>query len=541
MPDNCKSENNACDQCFRTRQSCSKHPIQCQRCAELGSSCTYSFGKFMGRPKKSLKSRRQTPNDDESPPRNQQRPLTQSDTSNATLEGVSDLQYPTPRSVPPTKFDDTHLSGWWEFCRNDSRNNDRISPDELDSQPARVDETQRTNFKQTLKTSACDQCYRFKVKCTKEPDCCQRCSTNGNACTYSAAVDTEKSRKRQAPGSPRESLAKKVALNSPSKPSQIEQGKLSSYIFENFKHVSVDLPRQGDIIDTVSVQTSALQEMSQKPQHRPQSSALESEYQTSLLLHKQANITGDTLPFYDSFQDYGERLLPDLSSQTSDFLFESDSEALDVNFAFDDNETSVQHGRNGLSSKPVPLETAFKSSSSNTCGCLQSPSTTLLTLHDIILSNLSSSSYDSILSAARSGLSECKRLASAKCNSCQPSSTSSLTMLCVAILQHVYRLYEFLEHPSEFATDKSDKTANKIPFSIKFGDMEFADVGHDSSIMRVILKMEKARAQTVCVELEKMVGGDTAHGAGKDDKMVRDGLVTLLHIYRGRFATEDKE
>lgn len=291
----------------------------------------------------------------------------------------------------------------------------------------------------------------------------------------------------------------------------------------------------------MSVQTSALQEMSQKPQHRPQSSALESEYQTSLLLHKQANITGDTLPFYDSFQDYGERLLPDLSSQTSDFLFESDSEALDVNFAFDDNETSIQHGRNGLSSKPVPLETAFKSSSSNTCGCLQSPSTTLLTLHDIILSNLSSSSYDSILSAARSGLSECKRLASAKCNSCQPSSTSSLTMLCVAILQHVYRLYEFLEHPSEFATDKSDKTANKIPFSIKFGDMEFADVGHDSSIMRVILKMEKARAQTVCVELEKMVGGDTAHGAGKDDKMVRDGLVTLLRIYRGRFATEDKE
>ncbi|TVY18716.1 hypothetical protein LARI1_G002855 [Lachnellula arida] len=460
-----------------------------------------------------------------------------------SAKGASELQYPTPRSVPPTKSDDTQFSSWWEFCGNENKSNERTGPDEPESQYARVDES-RINPKHTLKTSACDQCYRFKVKCTREPDCCQRCSTNGNACTYSAAIETERSRKRQAPGSPRESSAKKLALTSPSKPFQMEQGKLTSHSNtsrSNHSDRETFCPRDTVAGDTVSVQTSTL---NHKSKGRLQTSALESEYQASLALHEQANTTGDSLPVYDSFHYYSDRLLPDLSSQTSDFLFESDSEALDANFAFDNNETAIQQQGSELSSKSVPLEPAFKHSAPTTCGCLQSTTLTLSTLHNIVLSN-STSSYDSILAAARSGLSECRRLASAECNFCQPSSTSSLIVMCVAILQHVYRLYELLDHTSRVAADTSDKMENKIALSIKFGDMEFADIGHDPSIIRVILKMEKMRAQAVCVELEKMVAVDSSgegevHGAGKDDKMIRDGLITLLGIYRERFAAEDK-
>jgi Fungal Zn(2)-Cys(6) binuclear cluster domain len=57
-----RAESNACDQCFRRKQSCSKTQPECQRCLASGSSCTYSFGKFMGKPKKSLKNRRQFQN-----------------------------------------------------------------------------------------------------------------------------------------------------------------------------------------------------------------------------------------------------------------------------------------------------------------------------------------------------------------------------------------------------------------------------------------------------------------------------------------------
>jgi hypothetical protein len=39
-----------------------------------------------------------------------------------------------------------------------------------------------------MATPACDQCYRFKVKCSRDPDCCRRCANNRSVCTYSAAA-----------------------------------------------------------------------------------------------------------------------------------------------------------------------------------------------------------------------------------------------------------------------------------------------------------------------------------------------------------------
>lgn len=38
-----------------------------------------------------------------------------------------------------------------------------------------------------MATPACDQCYRFKVKCSRDPNCCKRCANNRSVCTYSAA------------------------------------------------------------------------------------------------------------------------------------------------------------------------------------------------------------------------------------------------------------------------------------------------------------------------------------------------------------------
>src|SRR2546421_876716 len=51
-------ETNACDQCYRTKQTCTKHIPQCQRCLKSSTPCTYSFGKFMGKPKKRTKGHR---------------------------------------------------------------------------------------------------------------------------------------------------------------------------------------------------------------------------------------------------------------------------------------------------------------------------------------------------------------------------------------------------------------------------------------------------------------------------------------------------
>ena len=50
-------ESNACDQCYRTKQTCTKNVPNCQRCLKNSTPCTYSFGKFMGKPKKRYKNR----------------------------------------------------------------------------------------------------------------------------------------------------------------------------------------------------------------------------------------------------------------------------------------------------------------------------------------------------------------------------------------------------------------------------------------------------------------------------------------------------
>lgn len=43
----------ACDQCYRCKVKCTMELSGCGRCRLTGGACTYSLGKWMGRPKKS--------------------------------------------------------------------------------------------------------------------------------------------------------------------------------------------------------------------------------------------------------------------------------------------------------------------------------------------------------------------------------------------------------------------------------------------------------------------------------------------------------
>ena len=114
----------------------------------------------------------------------------------------------------------------WQYSGNDKdSSNYRYVTDGAEVYSAKGEESQQRTSKQPLRTSACDQCYRFKVKCTREPECCQRCSFSGNACTYSAAVDMDRSRKRPAVGSPMESPKKKPASSSQPNFAQSLEGK----------------------------------------------------------------------------------------------------------------------------------------------------------------------------------------------------------------------------------------------------------------------------------------------------------------------------
>ncbi|KAK1918819.1 hypothetical protein P3342_010290 [Pyrenophora teres f. teres] len=48
-----KTNSKACDQCYRCKVKCTMEPSGCTRCRMTDGLCTYSLGKWMGRPKKS--------------------------------------------------------------------------------------------------------------------------------------------------------------------------------------------------------------------------------------------------------------------------------------------------------------------------------------------------------------------------------------------------------------------------------------------------------------------------------------------------------
>ncbi|KAI9925797.1 hypothetical protein MW887_005603 [Aspergillus wentii] len=156
-------ETNACDQCHRTKQSCTKHLPQCQRCVKSSTPCTYSFGKFMGRPKKRLR-----------------RKQSQSQTEERRVEN-----------------------------QNQNENEGQIDTSNVLPSPALSCRTKRG-----LAVSACDQCYRFKVKCVRDGDRCQRCLGNNNVCTFSLSFQDTPRKRRLSNVSPDDSPVRRNTVSS---------------------------------------------------------------------------------------------------------------------------------------------------------------------------------------------------------------------------------------------------------------------------------------------------------------------------------------
>ncbi|KAF7888644.1 uncharacterized protein EAF02_003185 [Botrytis sinoallii] len=532
MPEQCKfpsgSSSNSCDQCFRTKQSCSKHPLQCQRCAELESSCTYSFGKFMGRPKRNFKSRRQFQNETKDG-HDRLETSTYDDNSKISLEGPEMIQNLT---ILPTSMTSDESSDWWQYPHENKETiNYPFSVDDVENSSGKRDRSQQTAPKKATKTSACDQCYRFKVKCTREPDCCQRCSLSGNACTYSAAIDLERSRKRSAPTST-ESPKKKISLSPQTKPVQTMDGIDSS-------STTID-PNCNEIENSCHKDLVTLQPQSryQKQNRSVSAPEIPTSCQPISALHEPTHVIDECdISFHESSQYYSDSLL---SMPSLDIFFDNENPPHDINFNIGGDESHEQSRGSEVPSKENNLDPIFAERIPGGCNCLQSALLSLSNLHAVVCGNLNSS-LDGIFAAARNGLFICETLTLAQCSSCELSSTSTLLMLCVAILQQVYNAYELLANPAGLSTEGLNGPDKKMTLSIKIGDMEFTDIGHNSSILNAILKTEKAKAERICVELEKTVTNAQCRdsvGVGKEETMVREGLVSLIEIFRGRFITE---
>lgn len=255
-------------------------------------------------------------------------------------------------------------------------------------------------------------------------------------------------------------------------------------------------------------------------------------------LHEPTHVIDECdISFHESSHYYSDSLL---SMPPLDIFFDNENPPHDINFNIGGDQSHEQSHGNELPSKENKLDPMLADTISGGCNCLQSALLSLSNLHAVVCGSFNSS-LDGIFAAARNGLFICETLTLAQCSSCELSSTSTLLMLCVAILQQVYNAYELLANPAGLSTEGLSGTDKKMTLSIKIGDMEFTDIGHNPSILNAILKTEKAKAERICVELEKTVTNaqcrDSA-GVGKEETMVREGLVSLIEIFRGRFITE---
>lgn len=268
----------------------------------------------------------------------------------------------------------------------------------------------------------------------------------------------------------------------------------------------------------------------------PQSSTSRSTYQSFSIPQEPTGIPNDDLSFSEYFQDCSNGLPP---IPPMDFFFESDTPTHDVSIELGGNNASKPQQGSEMYSEPANLDPSLETSALTKCGCVQSALLSLSSLYAVVRRN-SAASLDSIFATARNGLFTCETLTLAKCSSCQPGFATTLLLLCVGILQQVHNAYELVGNPAKLSAEPVH--GKKLALSIKIGEMEFVDTGNSSGIMQAILKMEKARAERVCVELEKMAtdaqNGDLS-GVRKEGMMVCDGLIGLLGVFRERFTTKE--
>ena len=151
------------------------------------------------------------------------------------------------------------------------------------------------------------------------------------------------------------------------------------------------------------------------------------------------------------------------------------------------------------------------------CTCLSSALSALAKLQEC-LNFGDHSSFDKMLSAARSGFRVCEQ--SSRCNHC---SRSVMLMLCIVILQQVGKCYDNLA---------VNKAAMMPSMSLKLGSMEFHGFS-SPDIMSTILGIEKKQGAAVCLGLDKLTR--PAAECRAEAVWGGDHLSGLLGVFRQRF------
>lgn len=180
----------------------------------------------------------------------------------------------------------------------------------------------------------------------------------------------------------------------------------------------------------------------------------------------------------------------------------------DADFIHESTQTSEPKQQNDETKDPL-----------NPCNCLSEALSVLSKLNQC-LNFPDSSSFDNMLSVARTGFRVCEQISS--CNYCP---RSVMLMLCIVILQQVGRCYDAL------ALNK----ATTLPsMSLKFGSMEFHGFS-SPGIMSTILGIEKKQGTAVCDGLEKLI--KPVKEKRNDEIWGGDHLSGLLGVFRKRFTT----
>ena len=202
----------------------------------------------------------------------------------------------------------------------------------------------------------------------------------------------------------------------------------------------------------------------------------------------------------EAFEYWSE--LPIVPQPTSHFSFPTEHaipiQRIDNSKCLSDENDGCQAADTGTPSKNSPwLSTALAIVSK---------------LHSCLL-YAEGSSFDNILSIARSGLRVCAE--SSQCTDCP---TNMVLLICIAILKQVDRCYDIL-------TRKETPVFPNI--SLKVGTMEFHGIS-SPDIVSTILGIERRQGATVCAGLEKLTQSEP------NKKMTT--IWGLLSIFRERFV-----
>ncbi|PMD46159.1 hypothetical protein L207DRAFT_523582 [Hyaloscypha variabilis F] len=372
--------------------------------------------------------------------------------------------------------------------------------------------------KRASKSSACDQCYRFKVKCVRNGDSCQRCAGNSSICTFSFSSASEEDNDIGPPTS--RYAAKRHRF------SGIQQ-QLS------IQTPTQDQPSNGSIQENEWAGTNG-----DLPQiHADKESILEP---------NQGRLGG---PGYDNrgagHSNMGEVL--SISIGTSEDMYDFSSETVNLDsvipawspLTLDVSTLGLSYSNNqspGLeifSNAGQQTKDSCESSQSQSqelshhsqCSCLVSALSTLSNLHELgqpMTCTKTTLDLNRTLSTTRDSLLICEKISD--CRSC---SRYTMLMFCVTILQQIAICYEILC----FSISGNHLSP---PLSIKIGDMEFSEVAYAPGIMQAVLSGECKKASGVCERFLDVCEreGDLRGNAYKAGTAIRE----LLDLLKRGFA-----